>query len=218
MRTRKSESRLRIVVEGRSVPLRRRMTGSAVLRKSGGRVGRIAGRLVVFQMARYAVGVEPRKNVTRMTLRARGRSVLPCQREACGAVVEGRALPLRGGVARRTGLRERRSNVIGRRRRLKILEVAGDALGGKPSELSCRVALPARDTRVSSRQRKFAQVVIELRVLPGRCGMAGLALHREVRLPVIRICRPFVVGRMAAATRRRRPRKSSSDVTARTGG
>ena len=52
------EAGLRRVIERGAVPIGRRMAELAILRESGGGVGRIAGALIVFQMAGIAGGAQ----------------------------------------------------------------------------------------------------------------------------------------------------------------
>jgi hypothetical protein len=109
VRTGQRERGLRCVIERRTSPIRGRVTQRAILRESRGRMIRIVGALVIFQMAGIACRAQPFVNAAGMALCAGGRDVFAGQREgSLGRVIEDRAGPIRGGVAKRTILRKPR--------------------------------------------------------------------------------------------------------------
>ena len=97
------------VIERRTSPIRGRVAQRAILRESRGRMIRIVGALVIFQMAGIASRAQALVNAAGMALCAGGRDVFAGQREGrLGRVIEDRAGPIRGGVAKRTILRKPR--------------------------------------------------------------------------------------------------------------
>jgi len=119
------------------------ITRSLEVRHVAGRTGRVRGGQIEIPI--HVAG------------RTRHAGMGPCQRKSGGAVVKSGVKPCVHPVAGLTIGREFRGNVVGRRRALEVLGVAGVALRGKPLELACR---PARVTcrafsgRMRSRQRK----------------------------------------------------------------
>ena len=97
-------------------------------------------------------------------------------------------------------LREVRRHVIGIRRSLVILQMAGDARCAREVVIIIDVAigaLPGRD-RVHARQRKVGRVVVKRRVRP-RCGVVALiASLRKTSGHVIRIGGSLIVLEVAA--------------------
>lgn len=149
-----------------------------------------------------------------MTLRALHGLVSACQREWRAAVVERRALPLRRCMAEIALGRKSRCLMIRARSLVEIVEVAAGAIHGKPDILAVAVARRASHAGVRPGQFELAHVVIELRVLPVRGGVAGVALGWNVSLRMRRIVGLLVIRQMAAGTIHRCPREFSVDMAA----
>ena len=102
-----------IVIELGAQPLRGRVAELAALRVTGRNMIRAGSGLIVLQMTRHAVGAQRRILPVGVTLGTRRGGVLAGQRKLRGAVIEGRAKPLRGGVAELAVLWEAGRQMIG---------------------------------------------------------------------------------------------------------
>jgi hypothetical protein len=139
-----------------------------------------------------------------MALLACDRRMLTGEWELCLVVVERRARPLGGGMAGIAGGGEARAFVIGIRRGVVVVDVAGGAVLRRAGEQVVDVALRADDGGVLARQREpGGRVVIELRALPLRRGVASLAGCGEPGRFVVRIRCAVIRGEMARQTLRR---------------
>ena len=157
-----SQRKLRgAVVEGGSQPLRGVVAELTVLREAGRRVIRVVGSLIVLQVARITRGWQSGVLAARMALLACGRDVRAGQRKLGGAVIESRSLPLSGGVAKLTGLREAGCDVIGTCGGLVVLQMAGHAIRTDVGVVAIGMALQAGDRGMRSGEWKLRQVVIE---------------------------------------------------------
>lgn len=100
------ECGLRGVIEGGSVPIRRRMAELAILRESGGGVVRIIRRLIILHVTRRTGRTQTLVNAARVTLEASGGRMLAGERErGLRGVIEGRSVPIDRAVALRAVLR-----------------------------------------------------------------------------------------------------------------
>jgi len=113
-------------------------------------------------------------------------------------VVERDALPVRRGMANTAILRVPLLRVVGASGCLIILDVATIAIGGRRGERSAGMADVALQRGVSAGQRELGGVVIELRALPVRCGVAAVALIREIRQRMIGIGGVLEIGQVTA--------------------
>ena len=111
----------------------------------------------------------------------------PGEWELCKrSVVETDISPVHCGVADRAIAGESGLGVIGIRRRVQILEVAGHATGGDGLEDSAYVACCAIKGGVSPGERETGELqVIERGAKPVIHGVAGLAVGGQVQRPVI---------------------------------
>lgn len=108
-------------------------------------------------------------------------------------VVERRAQPTRGCVARLARCREHCRNVVRIGRRLILRFVAAIAIGWSPRILTIDVATCARDIHVRAREREPRVVVIESGRLPGRRAVTDRAVEGEPGSLVVRIGRRVVI-------------------------
>ena len=103
----------RVVIEGRTGPLRGGVTRFARLWKSRRCVVRVASLLEIGQVASGASGADSRKLAADMAARAGGRGMFAGQRElSVRIVIEPGPQPLRRGVAALAGLRKSRRRMI----------------------------------------------------------------------------------------------------------
>ena len=132
-----------------------------------------------------AVGAYPRRNGVRIG-----------QRKSRRGVIEFAIRPDYRVVATFTGRRETCLDVIyGSRRRVVVVQVAGNAGGAAQAVIIVYVAIGADAGRVgvSIRQREPNGTVIESRRQPGNRGVAGLAVLRKSSGNVVRICRALEI-------------------------
>ena len=159
--------------------------GSLVVLQVAGRAGRAVQVVVVVDVA---VGAGARRN-----------GVQSGKRETGAVVIERGIKPGAGAVALVAGLREVRRDVIGIRRSLIVLQVAGRA--GRAVEvvvvINVAVGAGARRDRVQAGERETGAVVIERGIKPGAGGVALVAGLREVRRDVIGIRRSLIVLQVA---------------------
>jgi hypothetical protein len=208
MRPRQSESRA-AVIKFAIRPKHAVMAGLTRSREMRSDVVHRRGcRVVVIHVASHAGGARQVVVVINVAIRAlpRRHRVRSDQREAGGVVVECRVQPGAGAVALLAGLREIRRHVIGIRRALKVIQVAGHArrAGQVVVVIDVAIGALARRHRVQSRQRKPGAVVIEGCVQPGAGAVALLAGLREIRRDVIRIRRALEILQVAGHARRTR--------------
>lgn len=95
------------------------------------------------------------------------------------------------------------------------LLVASVAVGGGRGVLAVRVALRASHRSVRAGEREGSQIMIEHRVLPAGRTVAGLALHGEIRLAMIRVGGRVVIVEMATGAVRRRSSEPACGMTSR---
>lgn len=115
------------VVERRRDPGRGVVAHFALLREPRLNVVRVGGSLEVVAMAGGARGAVQAVVAIDMALRTLQRNVRPRQGKPGGRVIEGGIRPGSSGVAGVAGLRESRLGVIGVRRALVVLQMAGGA-------------------------------------------------------------------------------------------
>ena len=125
------------------------------LRKAGLHVVRVRGALIVLQVARHAGGHRDVVIVVDVAVDALPRwdGVRPRQRETRARVVETCSRPGRCVVALLSGLRKSALHVIGIRRSLVILQVAGDAGRSRQIVVVVDVAIDALPRRHRVRPR-----------------------------------------------------------------
>ncbi len=112
-------------------------------------------------------------------------------------VIERRAGPRRGGVAGLAGGGKAGGGVIGIGGGAVFRFVAGIAVRRNGGVVVVDVAVGAGDCDVLTRQGKSRLAVVKRGWLPGRGGVAQLALLRESRRDVVRVCRGLVILQMA---------------------
>jgi len=177
-----------VVIEARALPLSRGVAGIARGGESGSRMIWIRGCVELLEMAGGAVLGRACELVVDVTLSALHGGVRAGQSEGRLAVIEGRAFPLRGGMADIALGGEARRRVIGIRSFVEILQVTARAVLRHSPELAARVARCARHGGMRAGEFELADVVIELGVLPVRGRMTGVALGGDVALRVRRVC------------------------------
>jgi len=100
-------------------------------------------------------------------------------------VIENRAGPRRGSVAKRTGGGKARCGVVRIVGSVEFLHVARAAIHGQTNKFAAHMALPALDRRMRAGERKWRVVVIEAGALPLRGGVTGIAGGRKPSRHVI---------------------------------
>jgi len=137
----------RRVVKTSSLPLRRRMAGSASLRESCRFVIGVRGLIIIRQVTGHAVRWRSGKPVVHVTLTAVDGYVSTGQRKFRRAImIKAGAFPLNGVVTDRAVLRETCSNMIGVCSSVVIRLVTADALHRRPRILPTDVTLVAAYT------------------------------------------------------------------------
>jgi len=128
--------------------------------------------LEIFQVATDASRVRTRQVVVvvDVALHALDAGVRSRQGESRGRVIERRARPGGRAVALLAGLREARSDVVGIRRSLEILQVATDAGRIRAGQVvvAIHVALRTLNAGMRPGQREAGGVVIKVRTHPRR--------------------------------------------------
>ncbi len=161
----------RTVVEGCRLPGSRGMTRLAILTEVARDVIWIRRAIEIRAVALVAIRIHQLVIPVRMARLARGRKVRPCQREFCGAMVEGRGLPRRRGMARLAVLAEVAGNVVRIRRAGEIRAVTLIAIRKHQRIVVVDVARLALDRGMRARQREFRSTVVERGAGPRGCGM-----------------------------------------------
>jgi hypothetical protein len=118
-------------------------------------------------------------------------------------------------MARVALIRKSGRSVIRIRRLVEVRHVAARAIRRDSHELPAHVAGRAIHFRVRARQLEGAQVVIELCVLPGGGGVAGVALGGKAGLRVRRVVGLLEIRDMATRTVRGRPGQPSQHMAGR---
>ena len=202
VRIRQREARCR-VIKFAIGPLHGVVTGLARSREPGGRVGDRRGGVVVIGLmagdasrARQVVIVV---DVAIGALAWRNR-VIPREREPGAGMVECRIHPVRGVMAAIASLGEIRTDVVGARRSLVVLQVAAHARRRIQAVIIVDVAIGAGPRRncMQTREREPSAGMVERGIHPVRGVMAGIASLREVCRDVIRVCGPLEVFQVAA--------------------
>ena len=187
-----------VVVETGRHPSRCCMADLAILREARRHVVGALGALVVLQVTVIAGGAQGGVLAVRVALHASGANVRTRQRElSLRGVIEHRAGPIRGGVAKLAILRESRrrmGRIVGP---LIVLEVTVAASGAQGRVLAVRVALHASGSDVRARQRELGlRGVIEHGAVPVGCGVAQRTILRESGRNVVRIGGRLVILQM----------------------
>ncbi len=203
------------VIEGCGAPVRRVMADLALLRESGRGVVRVVCILKILQMATDTFGRAQVVIPVGVALRALHLQVRPGEREGSLRMIERSRLPGRCRVANIALLRDAGSDVVWIRRRLKILEMTGDACGRTQVEVAVGMALIALQLCVSTRQRKAYRIVIEAGGLPCGRRVAVLACLRQAQRNVIWITGFLKVRQVAAYAGCGRPRVFPSRMASR---
>lgn len=159
-----------VVVESCPQPLFCVVTGGAVLREScqymvrilcAVEIGQVAGNAIACRQGEIAVGV---------TAPAVDANVSARERKGGDAVIERRALPIRGVVARRTIGRKLALDVIGIFARVEIHAVTRIAVHRRTRVSAIGVTGIALEGRVGARQGELGEsAVVELCSLPAVC-------------------------------------------------
>lgn len=194
------------MIEGRARPGRRAVADLALLWESCCHVVRIGRPLEILQVTTHTSGVADVVIAVQVALRALHLGVSPSQRKCRLRMIERRRHPGHRGMAKVALLGHASRNVVRIGRPLVILQVARDARCARQVEVPVGVALIALQLRVSTRQRESHRIMIEVRRLPGRGGMALLAGLRDAQRDVVGIARSLVVRQVAAYAGRRRSR------------
>lgn len=178
------------VIKRRALPLRRGMAARAVHGEAGCGMVRRLGALECLAMAVRAVAGRCGESPRNVTARAGRAGVGAGQFEAAQFVVELRALPLRGRVARFTLGGEVALAVVGVGGLIEVGLVAAGALGRCAGELAADVATGALRIRVGAGEGELSEgVVIKLGARPGRVAVAGLTVLGEAGGDVIGVLR-----------------------------
>lgn len=176
------------MVEHRACPSGRVVADGTILRESGVHVVGIGGFLVVGQMARSARRRSAGVLSVDVALRARDAQVESGERELGQAVVHGRLIPTRGGVALFAVLRHAGGSVVRVLRSVVIVEVTRGAGRAQPGVGPTRMARGAGLSYVHAGQGESREgVVIELGPCPAIGAVALRAGLREPRLRMVRV-------------------------------
>ena len=154
-----------LAVERSRLPRGGAVTGGAVRAK----LTRMYGRLCMARNTGKGQSLKLPIDMTLLALHARMRAR---QREVGAAVVEGGAIPTRGGMAGRTVRAKLTVMLI-------ILLMAGITIGGRTFEDIIDMALLAFHIRVLAFQLESGKVMVEGGLLPIGRGMAGAAVRAE---------------------------------------
>ncbi len=155
-----------------------------------------------------AIGAKPRRHRVRS-----------CQLETGGRVVKRSVSPQHGVMTRFAGSRKTCRHVRHRSRRIVVVrQVARDACRASQVVVVVDVAVRTLPRRhgVRTGQRESHGRMVESRVRPTCCVVAGVTSLREIRGHVIRIRRPLVIRQMAGHAGRAVQRVVVVDVTVRT--
>ena len=200
------------MIKVRTHPRRGVVALRAGLREPGLHMVGLRRTLEIFQVAADAGGIRAGQVVVavHVALRALHRRVGPGQREAGGRVIKRRVQPTRRAVALLAGLREARTDVIGVRGPLEILQVAADTSCIRAGQIvvAIHVALGALHAAVRAGQREAGGRVIKIRARPCRRVVALLAGLRKTGLHVVGLRRSLEILQMAAYARRVRAGQS----------
>lgn len=170
------------------------MTEGAVLRESGGLVGRVVGSVEVRKVAVNAGGTRQAEVAVDMAPRALLCGVGAHQRETCSAVIEraGRPVGDRSTVTEGAVLRKSRGLVGRVSRVIEIRGVAIHARRARQAEVVVDVACGALLRAVDSHQRKAGCGMVERGAVPIGCGVAQRTIQREA---------PCFVGRVSGVVK-----------------
>lgn len=168
----------------------------------------ILGRPIVLYMAVLANCRRTFVNIIDVTGRAGDGRVLARQWIlGLRRMIELRALPLRRGVAQCAVLRESRRHVIRILGGLEVFQVAAFTSRRQAFEHVIYMARRAGYRSMFARKRKLGGVVIELRALPLRGGVAQFAGLRKTGGHVIHALRRLIILDVAQRTSRCQSRK-----------
>lgn len=188
------------VIEGGRLPSDGRVAGLAGLREPSQDVVRIRRALKILQVTRNASRSSQVVVVVDMAVEAQaGRGgVSVGQRKSDSVVIERRRLPRNRRVTGLAGLRETSLDVIGTRRSLKILQMAGHTSCARQVEIIIDVTVDTNSRRISVRvrQRETRGRMIELRVQPRVRVVALLATCGESHRHVVGVRRALKIGRV----------------------
>ncbi len=198
----------RRVVELCALPLRGGVATLAGSGEAGALVIRIRGGVELREVTRCAILRRAGKPFAHMALEACGGRMLSGEREfrRC-IVVERRAFPLCGGVARLAGSGEARRLMIRICRGVELWEVAHRALAGSSRVLAIDVTLGASGRSVLPGEGESRLRMIELRTFPLSSGVTGLARCCEPGVAVVRIGGGLIRIQMTGGAVLRRPRE-----------
>jgi hypothetical protein len=205
------------VIERRTQPRGRRMTGLARGREPRSHMVRIGGSAVIRLVTRIAVRGRAGELTVDVATRAGHGGVGARQGKAGGVVIESGRRPRRGVVADLTLLRESRRLVIGIIRLVVIAEMARHAGCVRNLEIPAHVATGAGKLHMRAGQRKSCLVMVEASRRPGGRAVADRAIRGETGGGMIRIGGLLVVGKVAGGAIVRRPGKLSIHMTLHTG-
>ncbi len=175
-----------VVIEGRRRPVRGSVAKLAALRKSGGRVVRGVGSLVILQMAGNAIRADVGERTRRVALRTGDRGMRSGERECRQVMVKRRAQPGGRVVASGAVMRKSSRDVVRVGRLREIGKVTAGAIRCYSLETVPGVTRVAGERLMGAGQSKIREAaVIEARDLPAVRVMAGFAGGREAGGDVI---------------------------------
>jgi len=177
--------RLRMVKRCR-LPACSRMAHLALLRNACRRVIRIAGLVVIVDVASYAGSARQLEVAVFVALIARQIGMPARQRKSDRIMIECCRRPTRRRVTVLAGLGEPQRYMVRIARLLEVAQVTPDAGGGGQVKVAAFVALIALQVRVPAGQRKADRSVIEVHPEPVVDVVALLALGWELGRQVIR--------------------------------
>lgn len=181
------------MVEHRALPRSCRVTLGTVQREPGRGVVRIAGLLIIRQVAALTIRRQ-RSNRTLMTLCTVEAAVTAGEWEAVG-MDKGRTFPRRRRVALRAVLREARGFMIRVNDLLIVIQMAVHAIRLQRPDTAF-VTHGTSDRRVTTRKRE-ARRMLECCAIPSRRSVTLRAICRETGRRVVRIGGRLVVVQMA---------------------
>ena len=180
-------------------------------------MSRIFCGLPIFQVAIHAFRSQARKNIVHVTCCTGHGSMLSRQRKFAEIVIERCTLPLRRGVTRFALLREICLTMVWTYRLIVVFQMTITARAGRTLKYAARMTLSTSDGNVFTGQAETGQrVVVKLRTLPCRAGMAGRTIAWKASRDVIWIGRVRKVRGVATKTICRCSLEFSAHVTART--
>jgi len=178
------ELRLRMV-KCRRQPTLRRVALRTCRREPTSSVRRIIRPVEILRMARVAIRRRSLEDAINVALGARHLLVLPRQRKFRLVVIKGRRTPTSCRMTQFARRRKLHLHMVGFRRPLKILQMAGRTSRRSSRVLPADMALQARNLLMQTSQRILRVLrVVKLRIQPIRCRVTGSAVLRQTQFHV----------------------------------